>query len=49
MGGLYINGKAASADQKLTPEDLVDGQLIVLRAGKANHVILALSTEFSLS
>jgi tyrosyl-tRNA synthetase len=47
MGGLYVNGKAAGADQQLAPTDLVDGRLIVLRAGKANHVVLALKPEGS--
>lgn len=43
MGGLYINGKPANAEQQLAPADLIDGRLIVLRAGKANHVVLAIS------
>lgn len=47
MGGLYINGRPASAEQQLAPADLVDGRLIVLRAGKANHVVLALNREQS--
>ncbi|KAI0049898.1 hypothetical protein FA95DRAFT_1537423 [Auriscalpium vulgare] len=42
MKGLYLNGKPVAADdQRLTAEDVIGGRLVVLRVGKANHVVLA--------
>jgi hypothetical protein len=40
--GLYLNGVQLMEDRPLGPEDLIDQTLVVLRAGKTNHRVLAL-------
>jgi len=42
MKGLYLNYQQVQPGQILNPEDLVDGQFVILRAGKDKHVVLAL-------
>ncbi|THH20427.1 hypothetical protein EW146_g932 [Bondarzewia mesenterica] len=41
-GGLYVNGKPAVHGQVLGRQDLIDGRLIILRAGKSSHTVLSL-------
>ena len=42
MGGLYLNGNPVPLDYKTQKSDLIDDRLIILRAGKANHAVVAL-------
>lgn len=42
MGGLYLNGKATSLEKTLDATDLLDGKLVILRAGKNNHAIVTI-------
>lgn len=42
--GLYLNNKpVAFADYTLRRSDLIDGKVVILRAGKTKHLIIALS------
>ena len=42
MRGLYLNGQTVDAHRRVRPGDLIDGRLIIVRAGKDNHAIFAL-------
>ncbi|EJD52783.1 hypothetical protein AURDEDRAFT_55167, partial [Auricularia subglabra TFB-10046 SS5] len=43
LGGLYLNGqKVQSVQQRVAQEDFIDGRLLVLRAGKDKHMVVAL-------
>ncbi|KAA1473928.1 hypothetical protein DENSPDRAFT_904004 [Dentipellis sp. KUC8613] len=42
MGGLYLNGKPVQQGQTVTPGDLLDERVVILRSGKSNHAILVL-------
>jgi tyrosyl-tRNA synthetase len=44
MRGLYLNGQAVDAQRRVQPEDLIDGRLIVVRAGRDKHAVFALQT-----
>jgi tyrosyl-tRNA synthetase len=42
--GLYLNNKPVEfADSKLSPNDLIDGKVAILRVGTAKHLVLALA------
>lgn len=41
-GGLYLNNRTVEPKQTLQQEDLIDGRVLVLRAGKDKHLILVL-------
>lgn len=44
LGGLYLNGKKVqSVQQRVAQEDLIDGRLLVLRAGKDKHMVVAVN------
>lgn len=41
--GLYLNNKIVGKTyNKITPDDLIDGRVAILRTGKSKHLILAL-------
>lgn len=42
MRGLYMNGQTVDAHRRVQPSDLVDGRLIIVRAGKDKHAVFAL-------
>lgn len=42
-GGLYLNGMAVVSGQVLSSRDLIDGNLVILRAGKSKHAIMSLA------
>jgi len=43
-GGLYLNSVSVDKpEQRLQVRDLICGRLVILRAGKDKHVVLALS------
>jgi tyrosyl-tRNA synthetase len=42
MRGLYLNGQTVDAHRRVQPGDLIDGRLIIVRAGKDNHAIFTL-------
>jgi len=42
MRGLYMNGQTVDAHRRIRPSDLVDGRLIIVRAGKDKHAVFAL-------
>jgi tyrosyl-tRNA synthetase len=44
MRGLYLNGKTVNAQRRVQPGDLIDGRLIIVRAGKDKHAVFALQT-----
>ncbi|KAH8995676.1 hypothetical protein EDB92DRAFT_1845462 [Lactarius akahatsu] len=44
MRGLYLNGQTIDADRKIQPEDLIDGRLVIVRAGKDKHVVFTLQS-----
>ncbi|KAI0266682.1 hypothetical protein BC834DRAFT_873037 [Gloeopeniophorella convolvens] len=44
MRGLYLNGRAVEANAKVHPEDLIDGRLVIVRAGKDKHAVFAIQT-----
>lgn len=44
MRGLYLNGHTVDAQRAVQPEDLIDGRLIIVRAGKDKHAVFALQT-----
>ena len=39
MRGLYMNGQTVDAQRKVQPEDLIDGRLVIIRAGKDKHAV----------
>lgn len=40
--GLYLNNFVVDLQRTLRPSDLIDGGVIILRAGKDNHLALAI-------
>jgi len=44
MRGLYLNGETVDAQRRVQPRDLIDGRLIIVRAGKDKHAVFALQT-----
>ncbi|KAI0268738.1 hypothetical protein BC834DRAFT_932939 [Gloeopeniophorella convolvens] len=44
MRGLYLNGKPVDAHTKVRPEDLIDGRLVIVRAGKDKHAVFTTPT-----
>ena len=42
MRGLYLNGQTVDAHRKVQPGDLIDGRLIIVRAGRDKHAVFAL-------
>jgi tyrosyl-tRNA synthetase len=42
MRGLYLNGQTVDAHRKVQPDDLIDGRLVIVRAGKDKHAVFAL-------
>jgi tyrosyl-tRNA synthetase len=42
MRGLYLNGRVVDAHRRVQPEDLIDGRLIIVRAGRDKHAVFAL-------
>ena len=44
MRGLYLNGQTVDADRKVQPEDLIDGRLVIVRAGKDKHAVFTLQS-----
>jgi tyrosyl-tRNA synthetase len=42
MRGLYLNGQTIDAHRRVQPGDLIDGRLIIIRAGKDKHAVFAL-------
>ncbi|KAI0305468.1 hypothetical protein B0F90DRAFT_1808725 [Multifurca ochricompacta] len=42
MRGLYLNGQTVDAHRAAHPDDLIDGRLIIVRAGKDKHAVFAL-------
>ena len=42
MRGLYLNGQTVDAHRKIQPDDLIGGRLIIVRAGKDKHAVIAL-------
>ncbi|KAI0001340.1 hypothetical protein BJV74DRAFT_897972 [Russula compacta] len=42
MRGLYLNGRTVDAQTRVQPGDLIDGRLIIVRAGKDKHAVFAL-------
>lgn len=42
MRGLYMNGQTVDAHRRVQPSDLVDGRLVIVRAGKDKHAVFAL-------
>ena len=44
MHGLYLNGEAVDAHRKVQPEDLIDGRLIIVRAGKDKHAVFTIQS-----
>jgi tyrosyl-tRNA synthetase len=42
MRGLYLNGQTVDAHRRVQPGDLIDGRLIIVRAGKDKHAVFAL-------
>ncbi len=42
MRGLYLNGRTVDAHRRVQPGDLIDGRLIIVRAGKDKHAVFAL-------
>ncbi len=38
-GGVYINNRKAGGDEKITPDQLLDGGLLVLRVGKKKYCL----------
>jgi tyrosyl-tRNA synthetase len=44
MRGLYLNDQTVDAHRRVQPEDLIDGRLVIVRAGKDKHAVFALQT-----
>ncbi|KAF8270298.1 hypothetical protein EI94DRAFT_1890560 [Lactarius quietus] len=44
MRGLYLNGRTVDAHQKVQPEDLIDGRLAIVRAGKDKHAVFTIQS-----
>lgn len=44
MRGLYLNGQTVDAQRAVQPGDLIDGRMIIVRAGKDKHAVFALQT-----
>lgn len=44
MRGLYLNGETVDAHRRIQPGDLIDGRLVIVRAGKDKHAVFALQT-----
>lgn len=44
MRGLYLNGQTVEADRKVLPEDLIDGRLVIVRAGKDKHAVFTIKS-----
>lgn len=44
MRGLYLNGQTVDAHRKVQPEDLIDGRLVIVRAGKDKHAVFTLQS-----
>jgi tyrosyl-tRNA synthetase len=44
MRGLYLNGGTVDGQRRVQPGDLIDGRLIIVRAGKDKHAVFALRT-----
>lgn len=42
MRGLYLNGETVDARRRIQAGDLIDGRLIIVRAGKDKHAVFAL-------
>jgi tyrosyl-tRNA synthetase len=42
MRGLYLNGQTVDAHRTVQPSDLIDGRLIIVRAGRDKHAVFAL-------
>ena len=42
MRGLYLNGETVDASRRIQPGDLIDGRLVIVRAGKDKHAVFAL-------
>jgi len=42
QGGLYLNGKQLDEDRLIERSDLIENRLIILKAGKTDHLVLAL-------
>lgn len=40
--GLYLNNVPAPVALTVKPQDLIDGQLVIVRAGKDKHLVLAI-------
>ena len=47
MRGLYLNSEAVDAHRKIQPEDLIDGRLVIVRAGKDRHAVFTTQSEHS--
>ena len=42
QGGLYLNGRKLDKDIRIEQGDLLEERLIILKAGKTEHLVLAL-------
>jgi tyrosyl-tRNA synthetase len=42
MRGLYLNGETVDARRRIQAGDLIDGRLVIVRAGKDKHAVFAL-------
>ena len=42
MRGLYLNNETVDAHRRIQPGDLIDGRLVIVRAGKDKHAVFAL-------
>lgn len=42
MRGLYLNGETVDAHRRIQLGDLIDGRLVIVRAGKDKHAVFAL-------
>ncbi|KAI9511191.1 hypothetical protein F5148DRAFT_1274413 [Russula earlei] len=42
MRGLYLNGRTVDGERRVQPGDLIDGRLIIVRAGKDKHAVFSL-------
>lgn len=43
QGGLYLNNNRIDGEKKIEPQDIVDGKILLLSAGKKNKVIVRIS------
>ena len=42
MRGLYLNGQTVDAHRRVQPGDLINGRVIIVRAGRDKHAVFAL-------